>query len=374
MSDEDRQRMEEAEEEEQEEGQEERAEEGAVEEAVEEADEEEADEDEIGTLELFRMIQASQTRDHAGPWCTEMAKIPYAHISNTHFREKEDLCFHIQVENKWKPLGIAAFMEDRSNNADRIGVFCEFWDEKKVVVYKVLASQYHVSGMKRSRNKKFEGEFAKSNLFWFDESRYWKSKTMLMNLFWEVRISLVQRGISSSYIVKVGAYAGMDTNRTVKPTEVFEKLVEFEEELKSVKGKNKRKTDGEGTVKLKKSRSTHAVAKVSEPKEMEPPINPMDHFSKKEEEKMMKIDFSKNYVMDTYKKMIERPGITSQVADLLPYSLKKKKLIKVEDYATTKGLSIREPRLVLDANIEDPDCVFIAISGQHSSRAQQLIL
>ncbi|KAL3694509.1 hypothetical protein R1sor_008160 [Riccia sorocarpa] len=390
MSDEDRQRMEEAEEEEQEEGQEERAEEGAVEEAVEEADEEEADEDEIGTLELFRMIQASQTRDHAGPWCTEMAKIPYAHISNTHFREKEDLCFHIQVENKWKPLGIAAFMEDRSNNADRIGVFCEFWDEKKVVVYKVLASQYHVSGMKRSRNKKFEGEFAKSNLFWFDESRYWKSKTMLMNLFWEVRISLVQRGISSSYIVKVGAYAGMDTNRTVKPTEVFEKLVEFEEELKSVKGKNKRKTDGEGTVKLKKSRSTHAVAKVSEPKEMEPPINPMDHFSKKEEEKMMKIDFSKykdmypfgvseifkifvtkineapsvfvyrsinrNYVMDTYKKMIERPGITSQVADLLPYSLKKKKLIKVEDYATTKGLSIREPRLVLDANIEDPDC------------------
>ncbi|KAL3694492.1 hypothetical protein R1sor_008143 [Riccia sorocarpa] len=142
MSDEDRSRMEEAEEEEQEEE--------AEVEAEEEAEEEEADEDEIGTLELFRMIRASETKDHAGPWCTEMAKIPYAHISNTHFREKEDLCFHIQV----------------------------------------------------------------------------------------------------------GAYAGMDTNRTVKPTEVFEKLVEFEEELKSVKGKNKRKADGEGTVKLKKSRST----------------------------------------------------------------------------------------------------------------------
>ncbi|KAL3675811.1 hypothetical protein R1sor_025759 [Riccia sorocarpa] len=160
MSDEDRPRMEEVEEEEQEE------------EAEEEAEEEEADEDEIGTLELFRMIRASETRAHAGPWGTEMAKIPYAHISNTHFREKEDLCFHIQVENKWKPLGIVAFMEDRSNNADRIGVFYEFWDEKKVVVYKVLVSQYDVSGMKRSRNKKFEGESAKSNLFWFDESRY----------------------------------------------------------------------------------------------------------------------------------------------------------------------------------------------------------
>ncbi|KAL3686968.1 hypothetical protein R1sor_013277 [Riccia sorocarpa] len=105
----------------------------------------------------------------------------------------------------------------------------------------------------------------------------------------------------------------MDSNRTVKPKEVFEKLVEFEEELKSLKGKNKRKADGEGTVKLKKSRQT--VAKVSEAKEMEPPINPMDHFSKKEEEKMMKIDFSK------YK-------------DMYPF----------------------------------------AISGQHSSRAQQLIL
>ncbi|KAL3691303.1 hypothetical protein R1sor_004954 [Riccia sorocarpa] len=76
---------------------------------------------------------------------------------------------------------------------------------------------------------------------------YWKSKPRLMNLFWEVRISLVQRGISASYIVKVGSYAGMDSNRTVKPKEVFEKLVEFEQELKSIKGKNKRKTDGEGT-------------------------------------------------------------------------------------------------------------------------------
>ncbi|KAL3694842.1 hypothetical protein R1sor_008493 [Riccia sorocarpa] len=33
---------------------------------------------------------------------------------------------------------------------------------------------------------------------------------------------------------------------TVKPKEVFVKLVEFEQELKSIKGKNKRKTDGEG--------------------------------------------------------------------------------------------------------------------------------
>ncbi|KAL3696217.1 hypothetical protein R1sor_010293 [Riccia sorocarpa] len=370
MSDEDRPRIEESEEEKQEDEQQEEAEEEPEEEV-----EGEDDEDEIGTLELFRMIRASETRDHNGPWCTEMAKIPYAHISNAKFREKEDLCFHIH-------------------------------DEKKVVVYKVLASQYEVSGMKRSRNKKFEGETAKSNLFWFDDSRYWKSKARLMNLFWEVRIGLVQRGISSSYIVKVGSYAGMDSNRTVKPKEVFKKLVEFEEELKSLKGKNKRKADGEGTVKLKKSRQT--VAKVSEAKEMEPPINPMDHFSKKEEEKMMKIDFSKykdmytfgvseifripvtkinealsvfvyrsinrNYVMDTYKKMIERPGITPQVADLLPYSLKKKKPIKVEDYATTKRISIRDPRKLLDAMIEDPDCVFVAISGQHSSRAQQLIL
>ncbi|KAL3677010.1 hypothetical protein R1sor_026958 [Riccia sorocarpa] len=335
MSDEDRPRIEESEEEEQEEKQEDEQQEEQEEEAEEEAEGED-DEDEIRTLELFRMIRASETKDHNGPWCTEMAKISYAHISNTNFREKEDLCFHIQVENKWKPLGIAAFMEDRSNKVDQIGVFCEFWDEKKVV----------------------------------------------------------------------GSYAGMDSNRTVKPKEVFEKLVKFEEELKSLKGKNKRKADGEGTVKLKKSRQT--VAKVSEAKEMEPPINPMDHFSKKEEEKMMKIDFSKykdmypfgvseifripvtkineapsvfvyrsinrNYVMDTYKKMIERPGITPQVADLLPYSLKKKKPIKVEDYATTKGISIRDPRKLLDAMIEDPDCVFVAISGQHSSRAQQLIL
>ncbi|KAL3684372.1 hypothetical protein R1sor_002394 [Riccia sorocarpa] len=119
MSDEDRPRIEESEEEEQEDEQQEEQEEEA---------EGEDDEDEIGTLELFRMIRASETRDHNGPWCTEMAKIPYAHISNANFREKEDLCFHIQVENKWKPLGIAAFMEDRSNNVDQIGVFCEFWD------------------------------------------------------------------------------------------------------------------------------------------------------------------------------------------------------------------------------------------------------
>ncbi|KAL3686333.1 hypothetical protein R1sor_008907 [Riccia sorocarpa] len=146
MSDEDRPRMEEAEknassarEEEQEEEQED----------ANDQPDAESDDDEIGTLELFRMIRASETRDHDEPWCTEMAKIPYAHISNANFPKKEDICFHIQVENKWKPLGITAFMEDRSNNADQIGVFCEFWDEKKVVVYKVLASQYDVSGMKR---------------------------------------------------------------------------------------------------------------------------------------------------------------------------------------------------------------------------------
>ncbi|KAL3676113.1 hypothetical protein R1sor_026061 [Riccia sorocarpa] len=96
MSDEDRPRIEKSEEEEQEEEQEDEQQEEQEEGAEEEAEGED-DEDEIGTLELFRMIRASETRDHNGPWCTEMAKIPYAHISNANFREKEDLCFHIQV-------------------------------------------------------------------------------------------------------------------------------------------------------------------------------------------------------------------------------------------------------------------------------------
>ncbi|KAL3676362.1 hypothetical protein R1sor_026310 [Riccia sorocarpa] len=174
MSYEDRPRMEEAEENASSGGEEEQEEE--QEDANDQPDAE-SDDDEIGILELFRMIRASETRDHDGPWCTEMAKIPYAHISNSNFPNKEDICFHILVENKWKPLGITAFMEDRSNNAD-----------------------------------------------------------------------------------KIGSYAGKDSNRTVKPKDVFEKLVLFEQELKSLKGKNKRKTDDEGTVKLKKSRPTHAVA------------------------------------------------------------------------------------------------------------------
>ncbi|KAL3684434.1 hypothetical protein R1sor_002456 [Riccia sorocarpa] len=134
----------------------------------------------------------------------------------------------------------------------------------------------------------------------------------------------------------------------------------------------------------------------------------MANSSKKDEEKLLKTDFNKfmsmypfgtsavfpiavekiveapsifvyrsvndNYVLETFKKMVEKPHITPQIADLLPYSKSKKMTVKLDAYAADKKIKMSEPEKVVKALSNDSDIVFLAISGQHSSRAQQLIL
>ncbi|KAL3676202.1 hypothetical protein R1sor_026150 [Riccia sorocarpa] len=134
----------------------------------------------------------------------------------------------------------------------------------------------------------------------------------------------------------------------------------------------------------------------------------MANLSKKDEEKLLKTDFNKfmsmypfgtsavfpiavekiveapsifvyrsvndNYVLETFKKMVEKPHITPQIADLLPYSKSKKMTVKLDAYAADKKIKMSEPEKVVKALSNDSDIVFLAISGQHSSRAQQLIL
>ncbi|KAL3696279.1 hypothetical protein R1sor_010355 [Riccia sorocarpa] len=98
-------------------------------------------------------------------------------------------------------------------------------------------------------------------------------------------------------------------------------------------------------------------------------VNAMQRLPKKEEEKLMKTDFNKfmlkypfgtdavfpisvekimeapsiyvyrsvneNYILETFRKMIEKPHITPQIADLLPFSRSKK---KTEDVLTLSAL------------------------------------
>ncbi|KAL3694944.1 hypothetical protein R1sor_008595 [Riccia sorocarpa] len=62
------------------------------------------------------------------------------------------------------------------------------------------------------------------------------------------------------------------------------------------------------------------------------------------------------------------------IADLLPFSQKDSSPIVLEIYAKTYKLNWSQDLSLVRALIADPDVVFLAISGQHSSRAQQLLL
>ncbi|KAL3682339.1 hypothetical protein R1sor_000361 [Riccia sorocarpa] len=63
-----------------------------------------------------------------------------------------------------------------------------------------------------------------------------------------------------------------------------------------------------------------------------------------------------------------------EIADLLPFSQKDSAPIVLETYAKTHKLKWSEDVTLVRALIADPDVVFLAISGQHSSCAQQLLL
>ncbi|KAL3694978.1 hypothetical protein R1sor_008629 [Riccia sorocarpa] len=79
---------------------------------------------------------------------------------------------------------------------------------------------------------------------------------------------------------------------------------------------------------------------------------------------------NKKYVMDTFKRMIEN----SSFIPLLPFSLSKRDSVKLETYASTHQLRMSKPDQLVEALIKDKDIVLLAISGQHSNRAQQLIM
>ncbi|KAL3694833.1 hypothetical protein R1sor_008484 [Riccia sorocarpa] len=72
--------------------------------------------------------------------------------------------------------------------------------------------------------------------------------------------------------------------------------------------------------------------------------------------------------------MITKSHFTPQIADLLPFSEKDSSRIVLETYAKKHNLNWSEDLSLVRALIKDPDVVFLAISGQHSSCAQQLLL
>ncbi|KAL3679367.1 hypothetical protein R1sor_022323 [Riccia sorocarpa] len=188
----------------------------------------------------------------------------------------------------------------------------------------------------------------------------------------------------------------------VSVEKIFSDLISFEENLPK---KGKRKTDDSvGTSNPKKPRGGKNLREIT----LAESSDAMANLSKKDEEKLLKTNFNKfmsmytfgtsavfpiavekiveapsifvyrsvndNYVLETFKKMVEKPHITPQIADLLPYSKCKKMTVKLDAYAADKKIKMSEPEKVVKALSNDSDIVFLAISGQHSSRAQQLIL
>ncbi|KAL3701311.1 hypothetical protein R1sor_019333 [Riccia sorocarpa] len=215
----------------------------------------ENDEDEEETvqpLDLLRMVKANEIRQHKGPWCIEMAKISYAHISHLQFHVKEDLSLFLKTDDKWVCRGIAAFMEEKSQNKDRVGVNVEVCNEKAIFVYMVLASQYDTSGMKKSLSKKPNGPTAKSLGFWAKDRDHWTDKRCLMELFWDVRLGMVDDHISTSQIVRTGL-AVTNTNCSLTAKDIYVRLGRLEEKVKLEK--SKRKADGAGPSNLKKART-----------------------------------------------------------------------------------------------------------------------
>ncbi|KAL3695087.1 hypothetical protein R1sor_008738 [Riccia sorocarpa] len=222
----------------------------------------------------------------------------------------------------------------------------------------------------------------------------WKKKKTLVNRFWDARSEMYNTGKSASLISKMAFV--VPRPRRLDADDVFEWLIQFEEE----KRKRKWKTTTAPPRNTKKPRPVESVP--------EEPFDPMTKFSEKDEKKALKTDFKKyrhmypfgptsvyhipvekireappifvyrsinfQYVLDMYYNMITKSHFTPQIADLLPFSQKDSSPIVLEIYAKTHKLNWSEDLSLVRALIADPDVVFLAISRQHSSRAQQLLL
>ncbi|KAL3682700.1 hypothetical protein R1sor_000722 [Riccia sorocarpa] len=373
-----------------------------VDEELDEVDDDDEDEDpeSLDFADLGNMVMYSDTRDFKGPWHVETAKVGYSHIGNSTFPIKEEFSFFFKIESKWSLQGVVAFMEDVPKENDLLCVYCECWKEKSIIRHRVRPSKYDITAMKRSLNTKFQGESAKALGFWMNKDSSWTSKKPLIHRFWNARSTMYKEGKFASFTLP--SCIGVSRKEHVSVEKIFSDLILFEENLPK-KGKRKM-DDSVGTSNPKKPRGGKNLREITQAESSDA----MANLSKKDEEKLLKTDFNKfmsmytfgtsavfpiavekiveapsifvyrsvneNYVLETFKKMVEKPHITPQIADLLPYSKSKKMTVKLDAYAADKKIKMSEPEKVVKALSNDSDIVFLAISGQHSSRAQQLIL
>ncbi|KAL3678823.1 hypothetical protein R1sor_021779 [Riccia sorocarpa] len=323
-----------------------------VDEELDEVDEEEEEEDPefLDFTDLGNMVMYSDTRDFKGPWHIETAKVSYSHIGNSTFPIKEEFSFFLKIEGKWSLQGVVAFMAYGPKDNNLLCLYCECWKEKSIIRHRLRPSKYDVSAMKRSLNTKFQGESAKSVGFWMNKDSSWTSKKPLVHRFWNARSTMYREGKFASFTLP--SCIGVSRKEQVSVEKIFSDLISFEENLPK---KGKRKVDDSvGTSNPKKPRGGKNLHESTQAESSDA----MANLSKKDEEKLLKTDFNKfmsmypfgtsavfpiavekiveapsifvyrsvndNYVLETFKKMVEKPHITPQIADLLPYSMSKK--------------------------------------------------
>ncbi|KAL3699115.1 hypothetical protein R1sor_017137 [Riccia sorocarpa] len=173
-----------------------------------------------------------------------------------------------------------------------------------------------------------------------------------------------EKSITQSHMYNTGRIASQIVTRAfvvprprrIDADDVFEWLTKFEEEKRS--GKRKTTTPRTSNNK-KKPRPVEAVP--------EEPFDPMTKFSKKDEKKALKTDFKQYRHMYLF-------GPSSVYHIPVEKIREAPSPIVLETYAKTHKLNWSEDLILVRALIVDPDVVFLAISGQHSSRAQQLLL
>ncbi|KAL3697325.1 hypothetical protein R1sor_011401 [Riccia sorocarpa] len=310
--------------------------EGVDEELDEVDDEDEEEEPEsLDFVDLGNMVMYSDTRDFKGPWHVETAKIGYSHIGNSTFPIKEEFSLYLKIEGKWSLQGVVAFMADVPKENDLLYVYCECSKEKSIIRHPVRPSKYDVTAMKRSLNTKFQGESAKTLGFWMNKDSSWTSKKPLIHMFWNARSTMYREGKSASFTLP--SCIGVSRKEEVSVEKIFSNLISFEENLPK---KEKRKTDDSvGTSNPKKPRGGKNLREST----LAESSDAMANLSKKDEEKLLKTDFNKfmsmypfgtsavfpiavekiveapsifvyrsvndNYVLKTFKKMVEKPHI-----------------------------------------------------------------
>ncbi|KAL3690815.1 hypothetical protein R1sor_004466 [Riccia sorocarpa] len=244
-----------------------------------------ASEDEPGLepTDMQHMIVHTHRTEHSGPWCIEVDKIFYTHIGNTHFKVKEDFYLYLKVDDKWSPEVVAAFMSEFSDDKDLCVVYCEDWKDKSITQYLLHPSQYDFRGMFRSQNEEVLGVSAKSLRFSMKKIPSWKKKKTLVNRFWDARSKMYNTGKSASLISKMAFV--VPRPRSLDADDVFEGLIQFEEE----KRKGKRKTTTAPPRNMKKPWPVESVP--------EEPFDPMIKFSEKDEKKALKTDFKKRTLL-----------------------------------------------------------------------------